>query len=387
MSDTDGQTEGPAETAAQEPGAAAAAEEPTEKQGKRDPVRLATLLILALCVFFFGMYVWADRVMPYTDQARISGYAVPIVPQVGGYITSIPVNLHENVQAGQTLVEIDTLQYQIAVRAARAQLDNAIQQIEGATASVEAAAAGVAAARAQEDIARRDFERISSIRERDPSAISQADRDRAEAGYLGAVASVEAAEADLKRAEATLGPTGADNPSVRAAMASLEQAEFNLARATITAPSSGAIESLYLDVGHFASPGQPLLTFVSTAGTWITADMRENNLENLEPGTPVEVLLDVAPGRVFNGVVRSIGYGVSGKSPDNRGTLPTVSTTTGWLRQPQQFPVIVDLEDPISPEDLRIGAQASVIAYTGDYILNPIGRLVMRLNAWLSYLR
>ena len=39
-------------------------------------------------------------------------------------------------------------------------------------------------------------------------------------------------------------------------------------------------------------------------------------------------------------------------------------------------------------ELLRIGAQASVIAYTGDYwFLNPIGRFVMRLNAYLSYLR
>ena len=272
------------------------------------------------------------------------------------------------------------------MRAAGAQLDNAILQIDGGTAAVQAAAAGVAAARAQEDIARRDFERIAGIRDRDPSAISQADRDRAEAAHLGAIAALEAAEADLRRAEATLGPVGMDNPAVRAAFASLEQAEFNLARATITAPSTGAIESLFLDVGYFASPGQPLLTFVSTAGTWITADMRENNLENLAPGVPVEVLLDVAPGRVFDGVVRSVGLGVS-SSQSSPGSLPQVSTTSGWLRQPQQFQVIIDLTD-VSDDLLRIGAQASVMAYTGDHwFLNPIGRFVMRLNAYLSYLR
>jgi multidrug resistance efflux pump len=352
----------------------------------RDPVRVVTLVVLSLAFFFFLLYVRADRVMPYSDQARVSGFTVPIVPQVGGYITNIDVDLHEVVAPGQVLVEIDTLQYQIAVRAARAQLDNAILQIDGATAAVQAAAAGVAAARAQEDIARRDFERVAAIRERDPSAISQADRDRSEAAHLGAIAALEAAEADLRRVEATLGPVGADNPSVRAAMASLEQAEFNLARSTISAPSTGAIQSHFLDVGYFASPGQPLLTFVSTAGTWITADMRENNLENLAPGTPVEVLLDVAPGRVFAGMVRSVGLGVSSSS-SSPGSLPQVNTTTGWLRQPQQFQVIIDLADP--PEELlRIGAQASVMAYTGDYwFLNPIGRFVMRLNAYLSYLR
>jgi multidrug resistance efflux pump len=356
------------------------------QEGKRDPVRLATLAVLLLAVFFFALYVRGDRVMPYSDQARVSGITVAIAPQVGGYITSIGVDLHEVVQPGQILVEIDTLQYQIAVRAARAQLDNTILQIDGGTAAVQAAAAGVAAARAQENIARRDFERIDGIRQRDATAISQADRDRAEAGYLGAVAALEAAQADLRRAQATLGPTGLDNPAVRAAMASLEQAELNLRRATITAPATGAIESLYLDVGHFASPGQPLLTFVSTAQTWITADMRENNLEYLAPGVPVEVLLDVAPGRVFDGVVRSVGLGVT-SSNTSPGALPQVKTTTGWLRQPQQFQVIIDLPE-VSDELLRIGAQATVIAYTGDHwFLNPIGRFIMRLNAYLSYLR
>jgi multidrug resistance efflux pump len=369
-------------------GEASPAEGVEEGKKKKDPARLVTIIVLVLAVVFFGLYIRADRVMPYSDQARVSGFTVAVAPQVGGYVTNIAVDLHEVVQAGQLLVEIDTLQYQIAVRAARAQLDNAIQQIDGASASVEAAAAAVAAARAQENIAQRDFDRITSIRERDPTAISQADRDRAEAGYLGAVASREARDADLRRAQATLGPRGIDNPSIRAAMAALEQAEFNLARTTVTAPTSGAIESLAIDVGHFAGPGQPLMTLVSTASTWITADMRENNLENLAPGVPVQIIFDVAPGRIFNGEVHSVGFGVGGSMPQNRGTLPSVSTQTGWLRQPQQFPVRIDVVDEVPEEMLRIGAQVSVMAFTGRHpILNPIGRLVMRINAILTYLR
>jgi len=356
--------------------------EPAAKKAPRggDPVRLVTLLVLGLCVVFFLLYVRADRVMPFTTQARVTGYTVPVVPQVAGYITNIEVGLHEPVEAGQILVEIDTLQYQIGVRSARAALDNAIQQVEGADAAVGAAMAQVAAARAQEDITRRDFERIAAIRERDPTAISQADRDRAEAAHLAAIAQVEAAEADLRRAQVTLGSSGMDNPAIRAAAASLEQAELNLARATIRAPSRGAIETMFLDVGHYAAPGQPLMTFVSTAGTWISADLRENNLENLEPGAPVEVLLDVAPGTIFHGAV-------AGTTPDNRGSLPQVKTSTGWLRQPQQFPVVIDLVDDVSPDLLRIGAQASVMVFTGDHLINPIGRLVMRFQSIMSYLR
>jgi len=373
-------------TSDEEPADADAAKE--EAKSGRDPVRMITIGVLLLCLLFFGLYVRADRVMPFTTQARVSGYTVPIVPQVSGYISRIGVGLHEVVQAGDVLVEIDTLQYQIGVRSARAALDNAILQLEGADAGVSAAAAGVAAARAQEDITRRDFERLAAIRDRDATAISQADLDRSEAAHLGAIAAVEAAQADRRRAEAALGPEGTDNPAVRSALAALEQAELNLARATVYAPSAGAIESMFLDLGYFAGAGQALMTFVSTADIWISADMRENNLENLKRGDPVEVLLDVSPGRVFDGVIRSVGLGVSGAMPSTAGSLPSVSTATGWLRQPQQFPVVIDLSDDVPDDMLRIGAQATIMVFTGDHaLLNPIGHALMRFNAVLSYLR
>jgi multidrug resistance efflux pump len=354
----------------------------------RDPVRIATLLILTLCLIFFTLYLRADRVMPYSTQARVVGRTVSIVPQVGGYITSVKVGLHEVVDRSQVLVEIDTLQYQIGVRQARANLDNVIQQIEGAGASVAAAVAGLTAASAQENITRRSSERVTAISELDPTAISQTDRDRSEAAHLVAIASVEAAKADLRRAEAILGSPGMNNPAIRAAAATLEQAELNLSLSTLTAPSRGAIESMFLEVGHFASPGQPLMTFVSASDVLISANMRENNLANMKPGNPVEFILDVAPGKIFNGTVRSIGLGVSGSAPNDRGTLPKVTTTTGWLRQPQQFPVVINLADDVAGEILRIGAQVSVMVYTGDHpIVNRIGRFAMRVNSILSYLR
>jgi multidrug resistance efflux pump len=171
-------------------------------------------------------------------------------------------------------------------------------------------------------------------------------------------------------------------------MAGLEQAELNLARTVLRAPSRGAIESLELDLGHFAAAGQPLMTFVSTSEVWIQADMRENNLANLEPGAPVWILLDAVPGEIFHGTIRSVGLGVNTGGLSSRGELPSVSPTSGWLRQPQQFPVIIDLDENVPVEGLRIGAQASVMVFTRERdLLNPIGRLIMRLFGLLSYVR
>jgi multidrug resistance efflux pump len=354
----------------------------------KDPARIATLVVLSLCVVFFGLYLWADRVMPYSDQARVVGFTVSVVPQVSGYVTDIAVGLHEPVAPGDLLVQIDTTQYEIAVRSARASLDNALQQLGVQSAAVESAAAGLAAARAQENIARRDYERILQISERNANALSQADRDRSEAALLTAEAQVASAEAELRRAQAALGIEGDGNPTVRSAMAGLQQAEFNLAQTVLRAPSRGAIESFRLDVGHFAGAGQPLMTFVSTADVWIQADMRENNLANLEAGLPVRFLLDVEPGRVFEGTIRSVGLGVSQGRPSSAGELPQISQTTGWLRQPQQFPVIIDLGDQIPPGVLRVGAQASVMIFTGDhFFLNPLGRTILRFFSLMSYVR
>lgn len=382
-----------ADKASQDPGqgVAPAAEEGADQTGagkSRDPARIATLVVLALCVVFFLLYVRADRVMPFSDQARVSGFSVPVVPQVSGYVTDVPVHLHEVVEPGQVLVRLDTTQYQIAVRSARASLDNALQQLGVSSAGVEAAAAGLAAARAQESIARIQYDRLEQIAGRNASALAQADRDNAAAALEQAEAAVAASEADLERARATLGPEGFENPSVRGAFAALESAEFNLAQTTLRAPTRGAIESLQLDIGHFAGAGQPLMTFVSTSDVWIQADMKENNLGFLEPGTPVRILLDVVPGRIFMGSVRSVGFGVRQSGTTSRGELPQVSTTTGWLRQPQRFPVIVDLGEDVPPEMLRVGAQVSVMAFTGrEGLLNPLGRLVMRFLTIMSYVR
>ncbi len=365
--------------------------EPSDSPGEgvaKDPARVATLAVLSLCVVFFLLYLRADRVMPYSDQARVSGFTVSVVPLVSGYVTDIAVVLHEPVEPGEVLLQIDTTQYEIAVRSARAALDNAIQQLGVQNAAIEAAAAGVAAARAQETIARRDYERILLISERNADALSQADRDRAQASLSTAEAQVSSAEAELRRAQAALGVDGLENPTVRSAIAALEQAEFNLAQTVIRAPSRGAIESLYLDVGHFAGAGQALMTFVSTADIWIQADMRENNLENLEVGHPVRFLLDVTPGRVFEGTIRSVGLGVRQSGPSLPGQLPNISQTTGWLRQPQQFPVIIDPGEEVSIGLLRVGAQASAMVFTGDHlVLNPIGRAVLWFLSMMSYVR
>jgi hypothetical protein len=99
--------------------------------------------------------------------------------------------------------------------------------------------------------------------------------------------------------------------------------------------------------------------------------------------------LDVLPGEVLKGRVRSVGYGVSSGQEAPPGTLPTIQNSRDWLRQAQRFPVAIEF-DPFDAERLRkvrIGGQAEVMVFTGhNLLMNMLGAFYIRLRSWLSYL-
>lgn len=374
------------ETANGESGADAASGTPAAPL--QDPIRKITRIVLVACLVFFVWYVAAERLTPYTDQARVQALVTPIVPQVSGYLTEVNVRLHSIVDGGDLLFQIDRRPYELAVRSAEASLDQAAQLVGAQSATVKSATASLGVARAQLDRAQRRFKRTQDILALNPGALSQADKDRAETGLDQAIERVTSAEAELQRAKEQLGVEGPENPELRAAVAALEQAQLNLAFTSLHAPDRGAIESFNVDVGFYAQPGQPLATFVSNRGLWIQADMRENNISRIEVGDPVEFVLDVAPARVFHGTVRSVGYGVTTADGMNRGELPTISSSQGWLREPQRFPVVVALAPGEAAGLLRSGGQVDVIVFTGNHpILNTIGKIRIRLRSILSYVR
>jgi multidrug resistance efflux pump len=184
-----------------------------------------------------------------------------------------------------------------------------------------------------------------------------------------------------------LGFSGEENAQFRESVKALEQAQLDLAYCYVIATAKGYIESFSIDIGHYAAAGQPLATLVSEDDAWIQADMKENNISNIKIGDPVEFSLDVRPGKIFTGKVRSIGYGIS-TGNTTRGDLPTISNSEGWLRDPQRFPVIISFNREEIEVVPRFGAQVDVVVYTGDHgFLNSMGRFRIRLLSRLSYVR
>jgi multidrug resistance efflux pump len=346
--------------------------------------------VLVLLLASLGWYLLADRFTPYTSQARVEGYVVGVAPKVAGIITEVAVENNARVSAGQVLFSIDQDQYGLALQRAQSELANAVKQVEAGNASVEAARAKLRAALAGELQASQDYTRLKRLREEDPGTISERRLEVSAAGLEQASAQVAAAAADIQRAiEQKGGDSEADNALLQSARTGVARAQLDVDNTTVVAESAGVITDLRAEVGQFAGTGTPVMTLIAVDDVWINAAFTENNLGNLRPGTRVEILLDALPGRILRGSIRNIGVGVSAGGSTPPGALPSVQNSRDWLRQAQRFPVQVAFDTPLEPSvmrQLRIGGQASVIAYTeGHGVLGALGKLYIRLLSLLSY--
>ena len=353
-------------------------------QKTRDPVRRWTLITLGVIVVLFLYSIIADRMTPYTSQAVVQAFVVRVAPEVSGRVLEVGVTDNQKVKAGELLFRIDPEPYQIALQQAEAKVASVGQTIGANTAGVTSAQERLIEARANRDNTVEQAKRVLELVEKGVYAKARADRANAE--ILAGEANVREADAELEKAKEQLGPQGANNPELRAALAAMEKAKLDLVRTTIVAPSDGVVTNLQLTLGQFTGVGQSVLTFIDARDVWLSANFRENTLEAIKSDAPAEIVLDVFPGRVFDGKVESVGWGVAQGAVDPATGLPKVSSPTGLTRTPQRFPVRVNLEQKDYLPGMRLGSQANIIVYaTGNPITNAIGVVWMRLVALLTY--
>ena len=261
------------------------------------------------------------------------------------------------------------------------------QATGASTANVDTTRAQVESAKANLVRAQQDAVRLRRIKEEDPGAISERRLESAESTLAIAQANLRAAESTVEKALQDLGQTGDANSRILQAQVALQAAKLDLTNTAVLAPADGIITDVRVDRGNFANAGGALMTFLATHDVWVQADFTENNLGNINTGDRVDIVFDALPGTVIKGTIRTTGFGVNVDSAP-LGSLPTIDNDRAWLRDAQRFSVIVDFELPGARERLgiRIGAQASVIVYTGDgFLFNTFGKIKMWFVGLFTY--
>jgi len=179
---------------------------------------------------------------------------------------------------------------------------------------------------------------------------------------------------------------GGEHAIVAEIKAQLADAKLNLSWTRVHAPADGYVTNVQLREGSYVHAGSPVLTCIESGQWWVVANYRENSLEYLRPGQPVGLSFNTYPGRIFRGVLKTVGPGVSQGQAVPSGNLPAVAEPQNWIRLAQRFPVWVSAEMP-EGYPLRIGVTASVAVYTRQhYWLNSITKVWHKVVATFDYL-
>ena len=356
------------------------------KEAEKDlgALRKITWMAIAAAVVIFLYFVIADRMTPFTSDARVQAFILRMAPEINGQVQKIGVTDNAIVKQGELLYEIDPTPFQIAVDNAEAALDLAGQSIGASTASVSVAQAKVDEARAAEANIKAQANRILDLVQR--GIYAKAREDEAVAALQEGRAAVESAEADLARAKEELGPEGENNPQIQQATASLQKAKFDLSRTVVSAPSNGVVTNLQLAAGQTVVAGQSAMTFISVEDVWLLASYRENSMSVIDHGHQAEVVLDTLPGRIFKAKVQSSGWGIASGSVDPATGLPKSGQETGWLTDPERFPVQLVFEEGQKLKGARYGSKAVVVVYSDpNFIMRAIAWARIRLISILTY--
>ncbi|GIU27807.1 HlyD family secretion protein [Shewanella schlegeliana] len=350
---------------------------PDHDNKKINQARSFTYYIFALVTAIWLYTLWADRMTPMTNEARINGQLIRISPEVSGPISQVAVVNNSSVKAGDALVVIDPRPFELAVKAARFDLQQAAQSYEADSAAINVAKASEVAARVKVDNAKKNVERNRVLAKR--GTISQASMDNIVAELETAQAGLAQATSELEKAKQEFGPRDIENPEIQSVLNQQEQALLNLNHTKLIAPTDGVITNMNVAVGDYASTGQPLLTLINNNHLWLTAMVRENSLAHLKPGDKVKIVFDAHPGEVFNGKISSIGWGSSGN-----GSL-TEDASNGLMNSPtssakaQRFPVNIEFTQLPDALDPRYGGRAVVGFYPNE---SYIGERLQDLWVW-----
>jgi len=328
----------------------------------RHPVKTAALTILAVAAAaWLGHFLYHYWRYNSTDDAYVSGHVHQISPEVDGRVAEVLVHENEVVKAGQPLVKLDALEFDIGADQAKARLASAqAAEAQMATARAEAdarvltsrskvaqAEAQLAQAKAQRTLADATLKRDTSMSAGEDRAVTAAEFDSATAGSDAAKASVEAAQANIAAAKsevqaaeaaqrAVVFQTEAAKAAVQLAQATIQDAARKLSYVTIKAPADGRIGNKNVEVGNRVQTGQTLMVMVEPE-IWVEANFKETQLAQIRVGQPVELSIDAIPGHTFAGKVESFAPATGAQFA----LLPADNATGNFTKVVQRVPVRV----------------------------------------------
>ncbi len=349
---------------------------------EKNPARRRGLTVIAAVVLLggigWGAWHWMHaRNFETTDNAYVAGNVVQITPQVGGTVLAIGANDTDFVRAGQVLVQLDATDARVALQQAEAQLAQTVREVRTVYANnaplqaqvslrqADLARARAEAARAQDDVNRRRPLLATGAVGKEEFQHASAQLATSQSAVAAAQAAVQAAREQLAAGQTqTDGTRPQDHPNVQRAAAQLRQAWLALERATLKAPVDGTVAKRGVQLGQRVAAGAPLMTLVALNHLWVDANLKENQLQRVHFGQPVELTADVYGKKVvYRGSVSGLGAGTGAAFA----LLPAQNASGNWIKVVQRVPVRIALDpEELAAHPLRVGLSMNVAIDVSD---------------------
>lgn len=336
---------------------------PTPK--KRNPVFIIILAVLVIGGGWFGISKYQHSLHHEdTDDAQVSADISPVIPRVAGYITDVRVRDNQYVKKGDTLLVLDSRDYQVKVEQAEAALQIAETNVNSAKATTSAARANIATSQAsvgtvdaQIEAAKvnvwrttQDYERYSNLIK--DHSITQQQYEQALAAKQTAERQLEILEEQKKQASqqtnavavqsnATASQVNVANATLHQRQVDVDAAKLNLSYTVITAPQDGLVSKVNVQPGQYVQPGQSLFAIVHSENVWVIANFKETQLNKMKAGQKAVITADAYPGHSFQATVSSF-------SPATGSTfalLPPDNASGNFVKVVQRLPVRIEFSD------------------------------------------
>ena len=349
-----------------------------KNEQKKKKSNIAKLINLVVLVMVLGGLFWVVKSYfnfgndKYTNAAQVESFINPINTRVSAYIKEIRFVEHQPVKKGDTLMILDNReiltqvgQAEAAYMAALASKNVTSQTVNTASnnvstvgANVQASKAGIEAAKARLWNAEQNFKRYQNLLK--DEAVTRQQFDQIKTEYESQKAQLEVQIAQLQSvvntkssSELTVNEVksrlGMNDAEIKRAENALEMAKLNLSYTVITAPHDGIMGRRSVNVGQLLNPSQQVATIVDINNVWITANYRENQMENVKIGGLAKVTVDALGGKEFEGKITAI----SGATGARYSAVPVDNSTGNFVKVQQRIPVRIEFTDKNKIEDLK----------------------------------
>lgn len=349
-----------------------------KNEQKKKKSNFAKLINLVVLVMVLGGLFWVVKSYfnfgndKYTNAAQVESFINPINTRVSAYIKEIRFVEHQPVKKGDTLLILDNReiltqvgQAEAAYMAALASKNVTSQSVNTASnnvntvgANVQAASAGIKAAKARLWNAEQNFNRYQNLLK--DEAVTRQQFDQIKTEYESQKAQLEVQIAQLqsvvntkRSSELTVNEVksrlGMNDAEIKRVESALEMAKLNLSYTVITAPHDGIMGRRSVNVGQLLNPSQQVATIVDINNVWITANYRENQMENVKIGGLAKVTVDALGGKEFEGKITAI----SGATGARYSAVPVDNSTGNFVKVQQRIPVRIEFTDKNKIEDLK----------------------------------